>query len=203
MNGKYFLKIAEGLDIAPLMAELEAQPELWDQHEWRKKIPGGPHSQMTDIWIRYNDIRPYQAKGDYRGFTGEHDSVWYPAYAKLPALRGLIYPLMAMVEGERLGGVLITRIPPGHGIGAHVDAGWHVEYYDKFYISLKSAPGAKFICHHGAGEVLEPAPGECWRFDNRFMHSVKNESTADRITLIVCIRTQRYQDHGASHAQAA
>ena len=188
-----FLKIAEGFDVAPLRAQLAAHPELWGQIGWRKNIPGGPHAQMTDIWVRYNDIRPFAARGDFNGFNDEHESIWYPAYEKLPALRGLIYPLMAAVEGERLGGVLITRIPHGAGIAPHVDAGWHVEHYDKFYLSIESAPGARFVCHEGGGrDVLEPKPGEVWRFDNRLPHSVENESGQDRVTLIVCIRTARF-----------
>lgn len=197
---RYFTKIAEGIDVEPLNAEIEQHPELWGAFGWRKKISNGPHAQMTDIWVRYNDVRPFEERGDYRGFTEEHDSIWYPAYKFLPALRGIIFPLIAKVEGERLGGVLITKIPAGHGIASHVDAGWHVDYYDKFYVSLKSAPGAKFCC---GDESLEPKPGECWRFDNRLRHWVQNDSAEDRVTLIVCIRTHRYQDHGAARALAA
>lgn len=192
---KYFQKVAD-LDVMPLLEQLDARPELWGANPWRKTMPGGPHREMTDIWIRYNS----PDRIGKPGFTAEHDSVWYPAYGRLPALRGLIFPLMGMVEGERLGGVLITKIPPGAGIATHVDGGWHVEYYDKFYVSLRSSPGAKFICRD---EVLEPQPGECWRFDNRLPHSVQNDSSEDRITLIVCIRTHKYQDHGATHAHAA
>jgi hypothetical protein len=186
---KHFLKIGSGIDVAPLNAQLEQQPELWGQYRWRKQLPSGPHSRMTDIWVRYNDIAPYIARDSMQGFNDEHDSVWYPAYEKLPALRDLIYPMMALVEGERLGGVLITRIPPGCGIDPHIDRGWHVEYYDKFYLSLQSAPGAVFACD---GESINPKPGDLWKFDNRTPHWVKNESGQDRVTLIVCIRTRKW-----------
>lgn len=185
---KNFLKIDEGMDVAPVLEQLEQHPELWGQFGWRKKL--GPHSEMTDVWVRYNAI---ENLGPH--FNDEHESVWYPAYEVLPALKDIIEPLMMRVEGTRLGGVLITRIPPGCGIARHVDRGWHVETFDKFYVSLKSAPGAKFTCHEGPGETLEPKPGECWRFDNRRPHSVRNDSTEDRVTLIVCIETEKYK-HG-------
>jgi hypothetical protein len=186
-----FLKVAEGVDVKPLLAEIDANADLWGQFGWRKNIPGGPHSGMTDIWVRYNDIRPFEACGDFAGFNSEHESVWYPAYYRLPALKGIIFPLMTLVEGERLGGVLITRIPPCAGIGAHRDAGWHVNHYDKFYVSLKSAPGAHF---HSGDELICPVPGDVYRFDNRLEHWVENRSTEDRVTLIVCIRTRKYDD---------
>lgn len=186
-----FLKIAEDVDVAPLIAQIDACPELWGQFGWRKNIPDGPHAGMTDIWVRYNDSRPFEARGDFKGFNDEHESVWYPAYYALPAMREIIFPLMAAVEGERLGGVLITRIPPGCGIAPHRDAGWHVDHYDKFYVQLKSRPGAVFCCE---GEVNRPVPGDVYRFDNRVLHWVKNESDGDRMTLIVCIRTSKYRE---------
>lgn len=145
---------------------------------------------MSDIWVRYNDVEPFEKSGDYSGFNDLHFPIWYPAYEALPALKPVIFDLMTKVEGEHLGGVLITRIPAGCGIAPHVDRGWHVEFYDKFYLSLKSSPGAKFLCGE---DVLEPKPGEIWRFDNRLEHSVVNESNEDRMTLIVCIRTEKYR----------
>lgn len=190
---KHFLKISEGIDVEPLLAQIDAHPELWGQFGWRKTL--WPHREMTDIWVRYNDVRPFQEKGDYRGFNDEHESVWYPAYEVLTALQPIVSDLMRETDGKRLGGVLITRIPPSAGIAPHVDEGWHVETYDKFYLSLRSAPGAKFICHEGGVEVLEPKVGECWRFDNRLPHSVRNDSAEDRVTLIVCIETEKYK-HG-------
>jgi hypothetical protein len=75
-----------------------------------------------------------------------------------------------------------------------VDEGWHVEYYEKLYLSLRSAPGAEFWCEGSDGfhEKLEPRPGEVWLFDNRKPHWVINHSGYDRVTLIVCVRTRKF-----------
>jgi hypothetical protein len=177
------------IDVAPLVSLIDSHPELWDAHGLRKNGEGTPHSRMSDIWVRYNDIAPYAAAGDFRGFNDAHVPVWYPAYDVLQsALDPILFPLMARVAGEMLGGVLITRIPADHGIDPHIDIGWHVEYYDKFYLSLRSAPGAIFHC---GDESINPAPGDLYHFDNRREHSVKNDSAEDRMTLIVCIRTNK------------
>lgn len=183
-NSRYFLKVGED-DVSRLRHELDSQPELWGQFGWRKNIPNGPHGGMTDIWVRYN--RPETIGTP--AFNSEHDSVFYPAWYKLPSLKNIVFPLMQKVEGVRLGGILITKIPPGHEIKPHVDKGWHVDYYDKFYVSVKSSPGALFFCDD---EVLNPKVGEIWRFDNRALHWVQNDSKEDRVTLIVCIRTEKY-----------
>lgn len=186
---KYFTKMATGMDVKPLANLIDAHPGLWNTHSFRKCGDGTPHGGMSDIWVRYNDVTPYAARSDYAGFNDAHVPVWYPAYDVLKeALDPILFPLMARVAGEMLGGVLITRIPAGCGIDPHIDMGWHVNYYDKFYLSLKSAPGATFHC---GDEVINPAPGDLYHFDNRLEHWVKNESEEDRMTLIVCIRTDR------------
>jgi hypothetical protein len=185
---QYFELIRQGVDVAPLVRALERHPELWDADTLRKTGRGSPHGGMSDIWVRYNDKRPFEASGDFSAFNHAHDSTWYPAYYALPQLKPLIFDLMRQVEGERLGGVLITRIPSGCGIAAHVDRGWHVDYYDKYYLSLKSEPGANFHC---GDEYINPRVGDIWRFDNRVEHWVENKSASERMTLIICIRSDR------------
>lgn len=189
---KHFLKVADGIDIAPLMAELAANPQLWDANNLRRTAKDTPHSGMSDIWVRYNDVKPYLEAQDLTGFHDPHLPVWYPAFDALPSLKPILFELMAKVEGEMLGGVLITRIPPGKGIAPHTDSSWHVDYFDKYYISLQSKDGANFYCDHDdVTEYLNPNVGECWLFDNHKNHWVENNSDQDRITLIICIRTQR------------
>lgn len=185
---KYFQKVWD-FEVQQLVLELGQHPELWDAHRQRKDAPGSPHTQMSDIWVRYNDLAKFK-DGDLSRLNDEHFPVWYPAWRALPSLRPLIFNLMALVEGEHLGGVLITRIPHGCGIDPHVDRSWHVDFYDKFYVSLQSAPGAVLCC---GGEELNPVPGECWRFDNRLEHWVRNTSGQDRMTLIICIRTEKFR----------
>lgn len=188
----YFQKMPFQVDVRALNKALDNHPELWGQYGWRKSDPCKVHSEMTDIWVRYNDISKYK-DFDIR-FNDEHVPIWYDAWTKCPdvkqALKPILFHLMAYTQGEMLGGVLITRIPAGGGIAPHEDKGWHVGYYDKFYISLQSQPGANFYC---GNEVINPATGDCWRFDNRREHWVENNSDAARVTLIVCIRTEKFK----------
>lgn len=192
---RHFLKIRDGVNVETLNAELAARPGMWDINPLRKSLGDKPHARMSDIWVRYNDFAKYNPEKP-AAFNDEHVPVWYPAWDHLAALKPIVHGLMTAVEGEMLGGVLITRIPPGEGIGRHVDRGWHVEYYDKFYVTLKSSPGADFVCEHdGVTERLNPKPGEIWLFDNRKPHWVENNSMEDRVTLIVCIRTEMFGRH--------
>lgn len=177
------MKIAEGMDVMPLVLQIERHPELWNEHTPRTESYASPHTKIDDIWLRYNDWQNYD--GDMAAFNDVHDSVWYPSAHKLPAVRDLVFPIMARVQGERLGGVLISRIPPGGQVAPHVDGGWHADYYTKYAVQLKSAPGQAFCFE---GEHLEPKPGDVYWFDNGHTHWVVNDSDQERMTLIICIR---------------
>jgi hypothetical protein len=201
---KHFVKIVDHIEVEPLRNQLAEHPELWNQHNRRTTIDGTPFKNTDDLWIRYNDIS--RAAPGFAGFNDEHIPIWYPAWEALPALRPIIFGLMTRVEGEMLGGVLITRVPDGVEIRPHTDSGWHVNQYDKFYVAVENETGAVFGCEHeGDIELLTPEPGSCYLFDNRKVHWVVNRSGKARVTLIVCIRTQMFgrdQEYVPSHLQS-
>ncbi len=189
---RLFFKLGS-VDVEPLVRQLDQNPALWDAIDRRRVAEGTPHGGMKDIWVRYNDHRPFAERGNWTGFNDAHVPIWYPAWDALPALRPIIFGLMAAVEAEMLCGVLITRIPPGEGIKRHTDDSWHVRYTDKLYVCVKSEPGAVFGAEDESGaEELAPVPGEVHLFDNRLPHWARNESSGDRVTLIVCVRTEMF-----------
>jgi len=172
-----FLYIGQA-DVLPLVAQIQRQPELWNMHRERKGME--PHSGMDDIWIRHAE--------SMEEFRKPHFAKWYPAYHKLPAVRSHIFSLMARMEATHLGGVLITRIPPGQQIKPHVDGGWHPEFYNcKCYVVLESNPKCVFRVED---ERVVMRPGEVWRIDNTKEHDVLNEGETERMTLIICMRSE-------------
>lgn len=183
---KNFLFIAGGIDVLPVALALQMQPELWNQHDNRKKYVGSSHVGTSDIWVRYNDLKNLD-KG-YDIFTGEHDSVWHPTADKLPQLRPIIFDVMRRCEATRLGGVLITKIPAGGHVLPHADAGWHPEYYDlKVYVPIISNP---HVINRVEDETVVMAPGDAWYFNNLKEHEVINSGTTERVTLIICMSTK-------------
>ena len=169
-----------GLNVFRLREALARNPQLWDERTERTAPEDSPHHGLSDIWARFAD--PATMHED-----GSHDSIWYPPADVLP-VRPIARHLMHLVNGERLGGVLITRIPAGAMCKPHTDPGWHARYYDKFAVQLEAAPQQAF-CFEGHQLVTEP--GDVYWFDNAHTHWVTNDSEQDRITLIVCIRTER------------
>lgn len=182
-----FLQIGAGVDVLPLLLEVQRKPELWNRNPIRL-TGNGPHLQTQDIWLRYKDETENKAS-DYRNFGDEHDSVWYPAYYALPSARELIFNLMRRVDGERLGGILIYRVSPGKKILPHVDTGWHVDYYEKFNICLQSNDRTAFIYDD---EKMIARAGDVHHFVNNKEHGVSNDGADDHIVLTVCIRCDRH-----------
>lgn len=184
---EYYAKVAVDLDVLPLQRAILRQPKLFGKYPQRGNFEGSPHCAMKDIWVRYNDIEPYLERGNLDGFADEHDSVWYPAAYAIPQVRKVVFDLMRIVEGERLGGILITKLPPGGKIEKHVDGGWHASYYDKYFVPILNEEGATFSFEDG---VIHPKVGEAYWFNNAVPHWVDNNTDSDRIAMIVCIRHQ-------------
>lgn len=174
-----FTKLKLEVNIEPLKAALE-ESDLWNRYPFRKH---GYHREMVDIWARYNDLQPFLKKGDMTGVNDEHDSIWYPS-PLIPFIKPIAYAIMSEVNGERLGGVLITKLPPYGKIHRHVDSGWHATYYAKYYVCVKDG-GSQFQFDSG---TIHPKEGEIWWFDNQKPHEVINNDK-ERIAMIVCIKS--------------
>jgi quercetin dioxygenase-like cupin family protein len=187
--------VTDRLDVSKLKEEVLAIYDEFDKYNYRRTAPSSPHWDMTDIWVRYNDIKPYLETGNFDTFGDEHDSVWYEVSYKIPSARKVVFDLMRIVDGERLGGILITKLDPGGRIERHVDKGWHASYYDKFFVPLQIEPEATF--GFDDGDIIAKE-GEAWWFDNSNPHWVTNDTKSDRIAMIVCIRTEMFKDKNAA-----
>lgn len=183
---RYALPIASGVNVVPLHNAILRNQTLWN----RQTLPGfpggvrniGPHEGVDDIWVRYKDWNEIIAKP--HEWNMPHESVWYPAYHDLRCIDDIIFPLMAAVKADRLGAVLITRIPPGREVKWHTDNDWHANYYDKYAVQVAGNAKQAWHCRDGS---LVTKPGDVYWFNNQAEHRVTNDSDEDRITMIVCL----------------
>lgn len=189
---KPFSKIYSGIDVRAAQKELHDHKFLFGEFNARKES-GPVHAQMDDIWLRYGDIHAMVESGDYSKIAEEHDAIWLQY---LPECKKICFEVMNLVNGERLGGVLITRILPGGKILPHSDSGWHAEYYSKVFIPIENEKGAVLGFESGN---IDPKIGDAWMFDNSFTHWVVNDSDKERIAMIICIKQSKYQENGQLH----
>lgn len=181
----HFLRLATNLDVLPLLLALRQQPGLWGR-SFRTTFPESPHREMLDCVLRCQ----------VEGKSDDHRECWWmPQWACLPQARPLVYALLARVEGERLGRVLLTWGVGGSQIYPHRDIGLaggpHYDteaYWQRYHICLESNPDCGFACgEEGDTDVVTMEPGSCWWFNSALTHACWNKGSTDRLHLIVDI----------------
>lgn len=181
---KHFLKIAEGVDVMPLLHAVSVQPDLWSENRMRQTFaPDSPHVDVEDIWLRFSELDEPAGVGD------DLETVDYPAFARLPMARPIVFDLARRVEAERIGRVMITKLAPGKRILPHADVlGAYASYYSRYHVPLQGLPGSLF---RAGDEQVCMRTGEVWWFDASAPHEVINNSADDRLHLIVDLKVAR------------
>lgn len=183
-----FSKLGIEFDVGKLCKYLEGSTLFGELPQ--RGLKGSPHENMTDIWARYKNPEGSLKTGDWSSFTEEHESEWLK---EIPGVREVCDALMDYLGGTQLGGVLITKLPAGQEIHPHTDGGWHATYYDKYFLPIKNEPGAEFCFEEGS---IIATPGEVYAFRNDVVHWVENNSTEDRIAMIICIKQNSRSKEG-------
>lgn len=173
------LTISKGVNVMPLALGLKRNPHLWNANTGRTAHENSPHREVDDIWARYGH--------DYT-VDAPHESVWLDAANCIPEIKTHARAIMNLVGGDALGGVLITRIPPGAKVHPHTDRGWHATHYDKFALQIAAHPQQAF-CYADGQHIT--APGDLYWFYNQAEHWVINDSPVERITMIVCVKLDK------------
>lgn len=182
-----FLRIASGVDIQPLLLSLYRQQHLWNALPFRTAFDGSPHREAADILLRLQALDGSS--------TDKRECIDYQAFAAFPQARRFVYALMAQVEGERLGRVMFTRLPPRGQIYPHEDIGPtalhydHEPYYSRFHLVLQADEKSIFQCEQ---EYCNMLPGDIYWFDNSKTHAVYNDGQIDRIHLIMDLKCSTY-----------
>lgn len=193
---KNFQPIAN-VDPVALMNQIVRQPDLWKADTYLRDYPQGPFGDTDTIFLRFPPASVTELE---RGEKDQHECVWMDGWLHLPAARSMVFGLMAKVEGERLGRVMINRLRPGGRVYPHADTPAHADYWDRYHVVLQSGPGCIFRC---GDETVQMATGECWWFQNALEHEVTNNSADDRIHLIIDVRTQHLATKGLTPTKVA
>jgi hypothetical protein len=195
---KYFLKIAQNINVLPVLMKLQHNPDFWTADTYMRTFPQGPFGEVDSVICRFppRAVCATQEEADALMATpgyDQHECVDQDIYGKLPEVRQLVMNLFGFVGGTRLGRVIINRVKPGGRVYKHADTFAHANYWQRHHICLQSANGVEFTA---GDESVWMAPGEAWWFDNgkgkveegRPEHEVVNNSAIDRIHLIVDIK---------------
>lgn len=172
---QYFFRLVEGIQVMPLMAALARQPELWNTDDCRREFEHTPHAATSDVLLRFGSTDGNDLEAMDRAAMG-----------RLPEIKKMLLDVMRLVNGSRLGRVVITRLEPGKKILPHADTmGEYAKYYTRFHLVLQGLPGSLFTC---GDETVNMRTGELWYFDAAAEHAVMNNSADDRVHLLIDVR---------------
>ena len=181
-----FRRIAEGLDVEPLLQLLDAKPELWKEIEARQKFTGSPHKDTETIFVRGPlKMNHYYVIWD----TGSYD---YPCMEYLKsALIPLLRPILEQLGVKDMGRVLIVNLKPSGHVTKHIDQGTYADRYQRFHLVLRSNQH----CFQTSGSELRRFDvGDVWWMNNKELHTAHNVGDSPRIHVIFdCVPTVELQ----------
>ena len=171
-----FIRIADGLDVKPLLKLLDAKPELWKEIEIRQQFTGSPHKDTESIYVRGPlKMSQYYVLWD----TGSYD---YPCMEYLkPALVPLMRPILEKLEVKDMGRVLIVNLKPSGHVTKHNDQGTYADHYQRFHLVVKSNQWCSQTC---GNQKQKFEVGEVWWFNHKKVHTADNVGTTDRVHII-------------------
>ena len=182
-----FKLITEGLDVAPLLSKLAANPALWTEHIERQTYPGSAHAATETIYLRWaTDQSP--AGGFY---CLESEDLLESLLDLTPEIGPLFQSVLRHIgcgEQPEVGRVILVKLAPHGHIAEHVNEGPYADRYERFHVCL-SGTSSFYV----EGEQQEMKPGELWWFNHKKAHKVHNFSHQPRIHLIIDLVAPEYR----------
>ena len=171
---RHFTKIAERVDVAPLLREIDAVPERWlaDTRRQRKV-----RCQRETLNIFLRAVRKPLPPGAKNG-NDVHESRTTRMAAHFPETLAYCGRVARDLEGT-LGRATVVMLRPGGRVLPHIDAGAYYAVRDHLHLVLRSSEGSPLAA---GDETVTMRPGEPWGFDSKVRHSARNPSVQRRCT---------------------
>ncbi len=170
---QFFQLVRSGIDIAPLLEEVQAQSDAWLANTSRQEKIAVQRETNT-IFIRSASKRPDL------NINENQVSQWTAISQRFPQA----VAFMTSIAGELnaiLSRATIVRLKPKSQVGLHVDIGSYYFIRDRYHLVLQSQSGSVLI---SGNEQVRMRTGELWRFDNKQYHAAFNESADWRVHYI-------------------
>lgn len=191
-----FRIIQDNMDVSKLALAVAMEPARWEADTFMRKYPQGPFGDTDTIMLRFPEIATGLTDEQIELYKqnmlpgyDQHESVFRPAWDQLPQAHDFVFDLARFTRATRIGRVLINRIKPGGRIFRHADTPEHVRYWKRFHLVLQGQPGAVIYCGDESDgskdEAMQMLTGRLFWFRNELEHEVRNESSIDRISMVI------------------
>ncbi len=169
----YFHLVGKGIDVAPLLGEIDDQDDAWLANTSRQdKIK--VQRETNTIFLRSAVARPDLNVNE------NQESGPTRMTARFPRAMAFMSQIASKLQCE-LARATIVRLKPRSEVGAHIDIGSYYLIRHRFHLVLRSTAGSVL---RAGNEEVRMQEGELWWFDNKQHHSAFNESDQWRIHYI-------------------
>ena len=172
----HFTRLAEGVETGPLLAELDADPELWFADTSRQRKVRCQRNTLNIFLRAPRKPLPPGAKNA----NDVHESRLTRVAAKFPSTLAFCEGVAA-AWGAVLGRAALVSLQPRSRVYPHVDVGDYYRIRDRLHLVLRSPGGSPLEAEEESAVMRE---GELWVFNNKVRHSASNPSDEARVHLI-------------------
>ena len=173
---QHFTRIIETVDVIPLLAELDAAPEMWLADTSRqRKVRCQRNTQSIFLRVPKKPLPPGATNAN-----DVHESRTAPAARKFPRTLAFCERIAEELESTLSRATLVALLPKSR-VFPHVDAGAYYRIRDRLHLVLESSEGSPLTA---GDETVVMRPGELWAFNNKARHSAENPSPEPRVHLI-------------------
>ena len=175
MSFQHFRRLAQSIDVTPILAEIRASRELWYLNQVRRQTVRD-QAETNNIALR-------------RGVTPDDKSVSLDDsqrveetknWARFPHTTALLTKFAGHEQGE-LARAMLVRLKPQGRVLSHVDRGAYYACRDRYHLVIQSPGGSEM---GAGGEWATFQAGDLWCFNNKVVHEALNRSTDWRVHLI-------------------
>jgi len=181
----HFGKVVEGIDVAPLLQEIDDRPQNWFVNTSRKGLGVQQHTDAIGLrqaaFRRAPDEDPVDLPRDI------HESGPTELAAQYPRLMQFLKRFAETYGKGALSRVMIVRLAAKKDVGRHWDCGYYYLCRDRYHLVLRSS-GSKMEC---GGVRCVWKPGELWWFNNNLWHSASHDAEDWRIHVIFDVLPHR------------
>jgi hypothetical protein len=179
---KFFRPIHCGIDVAPLLTEIEANEGTWLLNTGRQDKIAVQRDTHT-IFLRNAVRRPDLHLNENQESQPTKISASFP--------RALSFmTAFSNAMNAQLARAAIVRLKPRSQVGLHIDVGSYYLIRDRYHLVLKSRSGSILV---SGNERVRMREGELWWFDNKQHHGALNESDEWRIHYIFDLLPEAYK----------
>ena len=173
---RHFTRIDQEVNVEPLLAELDAAPEMWFADTSRqRKIRCQRNTRSIFLRAPRKPLPP-----GAKNANDVHESRVARSARKFPRTLAWCESVADTLSGTLGRATLVALLPHGRVL-PHIDAGAYYRIRDRFHLVLRSAGGSPLAA---GDERVVMRPGELWAFNNKARHWADNPSDESRLHLI-------------------